>query len=311
MPEPKNRELTLLVTVGIAVVLAALEYLTPIAMRRIHPGDNAVWIPASLIGVCIAQVTLVAAWAVFAPGNIVVRWPWALLLGLMSWYVLVFGQYESDRYYDPANTIMLGLTLLVGVTVLQVPLWITKRVFRVHLLAPGDDPELVGRRPLQFELKHLLIGTLIFAVALSPIRVLLPKQQTVGSFLPDRELLVILVAVIVVDLVATLPCFWGGFASSPGVWRLAIGWAAYILVVTLMETAIFCNFLRGGRWSEVFFVMFPVNVSQGAVVFAVMRIYRTLGFRLERIPRHALPLEPDHVAWEPNNPLPEPEEAAE
>ena len=49
------------------------------------------------VGRCIAQVMLVATWAVFAPGNIVVRLPWPRLLGMMMRYVLAVGQ--QCRYH--------------------------------------------------------------------------------------------------------------------------------------------------------------------------------------------------------------------
>ena len=92
MTQAKNRELTLLVTAGILAAFAAVDYYTPFVL---HGHDDNEWLTALAFGTCIAQVTLIAAWAVFAPGNIVVRLPWSLLLGLMMWYLLALGEQRA------------------------------------------------------------------------------------------------------------------------------------------------------------------------------------------------------------------------
>ncbi len=92
MPPAKNRELTLLVTAWILAAFAGVDYYAPAAL------DRSELLGFVLLGICIAQVTLIAAWAVFAPGNIVVRLPWSLLLGLMMWYLLVLGQRRLPYY---------------------------------------------------------------------------------------------------------------------------------------------------------------------------------------------------------------------
>ena len=169
------------------------------------------------LGICIAQVTLIAAWAVVAPGNIVVRLPCSLLLGLMMWYLLAFS--GTDRLpeggLDPKTFLVLGIVLLLGVTVLQIPLWIAKRAFRYGMFMPGEPPAPAGQGPVQFQLKHLLLGNVLLSVALSPIRLILPKEN-VGSLMPNRYLFVLIPAAIVVNLVATLPGLWGGIVSACG-----------------------------------------------------------------------------------------------
>ena len=235
-------------------------------------------------GACIAQVTLIAAWAVFTPGNIVVRLPWSLLLGMMMWYVLVFGE-QWVGGYNPRDILTLGVVLLLGVTVLQVPLWIAKRAFRYRMFDAGRSPGPCRRGPLQFQLKHLLLGTFLLSVALSPIRFALPEESVVGfvSGRQLRELLVLVPAVIVANLVATLPCLWGGFVSASKVWGLGAGWLVDCLIVTGTEFAVVCAIL-GHDDSEVFWDIRPDELHAGRVVFGVMRLYRTLGYSLERLP---------------------------
>ena len=279
MPPPKNRELTLLVTVGILAAFAGVDYAAPFVGH-----DNNGWLVALAFGACIAQVTLIAAWAVLAPGNIVVRLPWSLLLGLTMWYVLAFGEKRAaGTRFEPRNILILGLALLLGVTVLQVPLWIAKQAFRYRMLVPGEGAEAGEKRPLQFQLKHLLIGTFLLSVALSPIRLVLPKEN-IGGLVPHPELIALIPAVIVVDLVATLPCLWGGFVSEGRVWWLGLAWTVYCLVVSGIELAVLCAILGRPR-EDAIWQLGLLNFTQGTVVFAVMRIYRTLGYRLQRVPR--------------------------
>jgi hypothetical protein len=283
MAEAKNRELTLLVTAGILAAFAVVDYyLTPIAFR-----DHTGWPLAMAYGICIAQVTLIAAWAVFAPGNIVVRLPWSLLLGLTMWYLLACGlrRYAYGRYDGSHDAVVLGIVLLSSVTVLQIPLWIAKQAFRYRMLMPGEVPAPAGRGPVQFQLKHLLIGTFILSVALSPIRLVLPKESA-GSLMPQYEWLVGILAGIVVNLLTTLPCLWGGFVSAGRVWWLGLAWAVYSFVIMTVGLAIADIFLgsNGAVYRE-FPLLQLLNFTQGLVVFAVMRIYRTLGFRVQRLPR--------------------------
>jgi hypothetical protein len=284
MSEAKNRELTLLVTAGILAAFAVVDFWTPFAFN----GRND-WLQALAFGGCIAQVTLIAAWAVFAPGNIVVRLPWSLLLGLMMWYVLSFAQQRAARMrFDPRGILVLGIILLVGMTVLQVPLWTAKRALRYRMLKPGEVAAPIGREPIQFQLKHLLLGTFLLSIALSPIRLVLPRER-VESLMRYRELWefsVITTAVIIVNLVATLPCLWGGLASKRRVVPLGLAWAFYGMIITGIEVAVLCAMLpHSPELLKIFFLVYLMNVTQGVVVFAVMRIYRTLGYSLQRMPR--------------------------
>jgi hypothetical protein len=277
---PKNRELSLIVTAGIIAAFAVVDFYAPFAMNRDSP-----WPRMLAIGVCIGQVTLISAWAVFAPGNIVVRLPWSLLLGLSMLYVMAFAERQTSGARSRAeNILILGIVLLLGVTIIQVPLWIAKRAFRYRMLSPGELPVSSSRGPMQFQLKHLILGTFLLSVALSPIRLILPKES-VGSLMPDRELLVLIPLAVVGNLVATVPCLWGGFESTRSMLRLGIAWCVYILVVTSVELPVALMPGDAPHKMEVFAMIYLINFAQGFVVFAVMRIYRTLGYRLQRVPR--------------------------
>ncbi len=200
---------------------------------------------------------------------------------------MAFGERRAAGIaFNPRDILILGLALLLGVTVLQIPLWDAKRAYRYHLLMPGEVPEPAGRRPVQFQVKHLLIGTFLLSVAMSPIRFVLPKES-VGSLMPTRGVLVLIPAAIAVNLVATLPCLWGGFASTRKLWSLGVAWTIYSFAVTAGELAIVIIILGPPPGTGYYWIFCLLNFTQGLVVFAVMRIYRTLGYRLQRVPREA------------------------
>ena len=285
MAETKNRVLTLLLTAGILLGFAVADYVLPQIMHAGRHDDFTDWFIAIGLGVCVAQVMLISAWAVFAPGNFVVRLPWSLLLGLMMWYILAISQREAAFYSYAQNLVQLGINILVGVTVLQIPLWIAKRALRYRMLSPGEAIVPTASERMQFEVKHLLIATFLLAIALSPLRLILPAEP-LTHFRYEWEMFALVGAGISVNLVATLPCFWGGFVSSSRVIVLVPCWLAYSLVVTGVEFAGLCMALSYPPDAiKTYFLVYVVNVTQGGVVFGVMYCYRALGYRLLRVPR--------------------------
>jgi hypothetical protein len=312
MPVAKNRVLTIWLTTCILLAFAGLDYVTPQIMRWGSEDSN--WPFWMAVGGCIAQVTLIAAWAVFAPGNIVVRLPWSLLLGLMMWYVLSLSQwrtnYVHDRYHDAwhdsyvesykRDVVQVGICLLLGVTALQLPLWITKRAFRYRMLAPGEIAAPTSTERFQFQIKHLLIGTLFLALALAPLRAVIPSSILQHINLEWRIFFAVGLA-IAANLLTTLPCLWGGFVSSAKLIPLGIAWLLYCLVVTGLEFGTLCV-VEGApppsHAANIFGLVYLANVTQGAVVLGVMRCYRALGYRLERVPRDMPPPNRLQETWE-------------
>jgi hypothetical protein len=288
MPDGKNRELAIVATILVIAAFAVLDCFTPLLCQH-YLRDGTRWLVALAIGGCIAELTLVAAWAVFAPGNLVARLPWALLFGLAMWYLLVFGERNTAidwRRPNPNEEFMLGEILLAGVIVLQVPLWVAKRAFRYRMVVPGEAAMPMALERFQFQLKDLLIGTTILAIALAPIRLLLPRGS-VGSMLLDRELLVLAPMAMAVDLLATLPCLWGGFVAESRVLRLLLIWIVHGLILAGIETGVVRLTLPTDSIAKVYQIFVSLNLSQAAVVFTVMRIYYVLGYRLQRVPREA------------------------
>jgi hypothetical protein len=284
MVERKNRLPAIAVTTGIFAVFTVIDLATP----QVNPwrSHDANWLFFLSVGACTAQLTLIASWAVFAPGNIVVRFPWTLLLGVMMWYLLVFGEHSAREVWNPPNSddvLIVGEILLLTVTVLQIPLWIAKSAFRVRIVRTEEDTKIMPER-FQFELRDMLIGTFLFAVALSPIRYMLPDKP-IKSLWPDTELLLLILVAIIADLVATLPCLWIGFRSR--VLALMAAWAGYELIVAGIEHAILHAFDHVPLEVKFYGWFAVLNLSQAAIVFAVARTYYALGYRLQRVPRYA------------------------
>ncbi len=173
---------------------------------------------ALLCGALIAEASLIAFWAVFGPGNLVVRLPSALLLAMATWYAVVVGEWLSALRGSIPRSLAtdVGAGILLIVAVAHVPFWVAKRVFRWQLVQGADDPSPSPRGPWQFRLRHLLLATFLVAVALSPLRSVLglltahrlPGNEIAGEIigLLLKSLVLGIVYGIVCNLVVTVPC---------------------------------------------------------------------------------------------------------
>jgi hypothetical protein len=151
------------------------------------------------------------------------------------------------------------------------------------LFREGIDAAPLPQEQWQFHIKHLLVGTFLLAVALSPLHSILPPGGA-ARFHLDRELLVVLSAVILCNLLVTVPCIWGAFVSRADLVPLILGWIFYCAVLTLAEVvtlSVLINPLEPDA-AYVGFLCYLVNIFQCVVVFGSLRLYRTLGLHLLR-----------------------------
>jgi hypothetical protein len=242
------------------------------------------WLFAITMGICIGQINLIATWAVLAPGNFVVRFFWSLLLGVFMWYALVAGnEVSSPKYFSFGKACMLGTTVLFGLVVTQIPLWAAKHLFRWRLTT-GDQAVSWSPARLQFQISDLLIATFLLSVTLSPLRTILPPGDMAG-FHFDKELFAVLPVVAFCNLVVTVPCVWGGFFTGTRFVALAFGWLVYCGVLTALELGVLCALFGDPHDSRIFWLIYLVNIAQCITVFGVLRVYRTLGYRLVRASR--------------------------
>jgi hypothetical protein len=252
-------------------------------------GPEFEWITAILVGFCMGQLSLIAVWTSLAPGNIVVRISWSLLLTTATWYGLVLGRMtDRSRWYTlpREGAISLVVILLIAVAVLQIPLWIAKKLFRWRLTTSLDDNDAWLQEDRQFQVRHLLIAMFLVSVALSPLNQILPTETGNGRPL-TRDDFIGLPIVLLCDLIVTLPFIWWAFVSAKRFSRLAFGWLAYCALLTAIEFA--CFYLAFGPPGEGeslkhAMLIYSSNLAQCAAVLGTLLVIRALGFRLIRVP---------------------------
>ncbi len=243
----------------------------------------------ALWGIGIAQPTLIATWAALAPGNLVVRLPWALTLVAAMWCALVLGSRPGVVREDAA---LLGVLLLAGNVFAQVPLWIAKAAGRWNLVSVGSGTPRSRLGPWQFNLRHLLVATFLVAVVLSiacSVLPLLPVKH--NCYFGMAVIVSVLLSALLLpcSLLVTFPCIWGAVRSKGTTIPLALGWLLLCGVVTGGEIANLSaclgpdTFGPGQTLAQHAPFFFLLNACQGATVFGALLVYRRLGFRLVRV----------------------------
>jgi hypothetical protein len=277
-------------TWGIAAALVCAFFIVDVVfqqkMHRIHDSQ---WLAAILMGLCIGQVNLIAVWASLAPGNIVLRVAWSLLLTMAMWYGLILGSRplldSSHTDMTRSEAIVLIVVLLGSVAILQVPLWIGKKVFRWRLTRQPGDTETALLEDRQFQLQHLFIAMVLLAITLSPLHQVLPSGSRDYPTMRS-EMWVLLAAMTLCNLVVTLPCIWWAFASKRRLIPLLLGWPFYCAVLTAIEFGCLCAILGrpGASYWEVALSFYLINLSQCVAVLGTLWILRAIGFRMVRMP---------------------------
>jgi hypothetical protein len=218
------------------------------------------------------------------------------------WYALVLGCRERFLWwYSLSDTMVLGVVLLAGIVILQVPLWIAKKRFRWRLTRGADDAKQFPLEDRQFHLRHMFIATFLWALALSPLHVVLPPRGFHVLRL-DFQAAGVLLAAIVCNLLLTVPCIWWAFVSTARLVPLVVRWLFYCAALTAIETIVLFAALpppSPPEQSKVAMSLLLLNATQCVAVFGVLRIFRALGFRLVRFPK----IDP-RAAGRPAGPLP-------
>jgi len=250
------------------------------------PEDFLTFLFATLLGVCIGQLNLISTWAAIGPGKIVWRLPWTLLLAVLTWYAIVLGCRIAEKDYPIENAYAVGVVLLAGILVGQLPLWIAGKFFGWQLLG-WDRSGLVNQsESTRYGLKHILIGMVMLSLAMAPARAVLPAGQPEVINL-NGESLAFVVALAISNLIICLPCIWGAFASSKKQGSFLVIWPAYCAVVTLIEFGGLVMVLGPPGDSALFvgLVFYCMNISQCLTVYLTLLIFKGLGCRLTRVER--------------------------
>jgi hypothetical protein len=216
-------------------------------------------------------------WAVFAPGAVAWRLPWAMLLGMSMWCVLTISN-RLAYHFSRSEALLLGGVLLGGILVAQIPLWILRLFLQFRFYPPGER----SASEEQFNMRQMLSGIALCCVALAVVQGVLPRGESAFGGPPDRELLVILAIVAPVNLLLTLPCMWIALTSRA---QFLAFWgslfAGYVLVITIVETTVLSFFLGSFQLREYFGLGF-FNLMQGVSIAVTLSVLRGSGFSWER-----------------------------
>jgi hypothetical protein len=280
----------LLVRCTVLGILIAGFLIVDFALPFFFPRDRPDMLGAVLLGSYIGQINLIAVWAALTQGNFVVRLPWSGLLGTMMWYAFIVGvRTLHPRFAFSLNdAVLLGMFLLVGIAIAQIPLWIARVVFRWQLIDRNATacPPSHGR--LQFSVQQMLVATAILSMALAPLRTILPPGSLGKPFF-EAGLFVLFATVAMCNFLATMPCIWGTMCSVSKLIRLGIGWLLYCGLLTAAEFGTLVTLLGPPSSSEGPFAVglffYVLNVSQCATVFGSLLLLRALGFQLVRVVR--------------------------
>ena len=252
----------------------------------------------ALLGLCAGQLTLIAIWAALAPGSVLLRLPWALSLGTLMWYGLILGNHlraalsasvfgMRGRFFEPwllqrPEALTLGVMVLISVTLLQVPFWLMNLVFRWKLVW-AEDPHGLERH--QFSLRHLIAGTILFAILLAIGREILPKSGKL-ELISDAELWQLFSVVLAgATALVSLPAVTLIVAESRHRLTLGLGWIIYMLLLSLAEYSLLVFF--GGspppsRRLEVQLTIVLLHFTHGGSVIISLLVLAFAGLRLAR-----------------------------
>ena len=266
-------------TVGTVMSLLAFDFIAPA-----FPFFEEPWGMLAMWGVIVGQVNLIATWGALGPGNVVIRLPWSILLGVLTCCALALGL-RAWRWGVAGDDFvaLMGPVILGGVVVAQIPLWIAGRCFRWRLINLEDGSGDSQHGPFQFNVRHMILVMFLVALALGSAQLVLPSPDFAGLYHLGGESVVILGAIVVTNLVMTVPCIWGALVKSNPVPLLA--WPVYCAFVTAIEFTALCFLLGppGADSREVFMAFLLFNVLQCATVYFVLRLFRAVGFRLVRV----------------------------
>jgi hypothetical protein len=257
------------------------------AVPRFFPGHGPDMLGAVLLGCCIGQINLIAVWAALASGNFVVRLPWSALLITTMWYALVLGNRtwgRSRSFFSLDDAMLVGVFLLAGIVVAQIPLWIARQGFHWQLISRDAPPSPSGRGRLQFNLQHMFLGTTLLSIALAPIRTILPRDAQHADHL-GREMLLLFAAAAICNFLVTMPCIWGAMRPvSKPIYLGIVGWLLYCGTLTAVEYGSLVALLGApyGAQAGLGLFFYLINVSQCATVFGTLLLLRALGFQLVR-----------------------------
>jgi hypothetical protein len=235
------------------------------------------------LGLCIAHINLISIWAALAPGRLMVRLPWALLLTVIMWAAICL---EFNRRNVPVDVhYKAGLILLCAQLAAQSPLWIGAKFWGWRLASRHQRKIGVEATDAQFNIQHMMLGTLILAIVLALFRLVIAGKPVDWSLVRlDPEILVILVGATTTNLLIVVPCIWLAFLPHARIRLALVRWSVVVMLISIFEDIVICT-LVGAPLSgiAIFLVTATINLTQCAIVVLTLLKLRRSGFRLVRV----------------------------
>ena len=272
------RRRTAFTLTGMIAAMFMTDVLVAGASNEPHSLASAVY-SGIIFGQFIGQFNLVSFWAAVSQGSWICRLPWALLLTVAMWTALIIGFRIPVNGIDYRDAVEMGILMAIGTIAAQLPMWLAAKVMQLKLTQKlGIDTLEPEQAETQFNIRQMLLGTVMLSASLALGRAFLPHRSPGADFsfmlLKNHFTYVFLAAVIACNLALVVPCIWLVFRMRLTALRgfaIALG----VTIVSLLEFAGLCLILGSpGNISEwgLFFVVF--NLTQVAFVMTVLSVLR-------------------------------------
>lgn len=279
-----NRRKRLAILIGVCCVGFFLaDVATPTCFTEPFPGMLAV-------GVVTAQLTVICVWGTLVRGTFWIRFPWTLLLLVVSWCGFAWGIRLRNGAPDLESLLATTLIWTFGFVTSFVPLKIAAMCFRWQIVQDCSYEQEIGRGA-RYAIRDMMIGMCLLAISMRIGLVLLPTEDislTVAlrtSGLNDLEPFVALTIYGVVSLLVKLPCIWISLGEKAERIGSRTGlWIVYCFGLSVIEIGLFTLILGSpaGREVELFSGIIVSHQLMGGIMLGVCLALRGLGYRLER-----------------------------
>ncbi len=255
------------------------------------------------MGMLSGQLGLVLVWGALGQLRWNIRWPAAFLLGIAILIPIVWHQMHPTE--------LLILVALQSAILIAVCWWLAWRGFRmVRLQSAGDNPLVspIGRpagqpRESQFQLRDLLIWTTALAIALAVARMVnywsasINVLEHIQSFVVTKRMQAFLLGsptAAIVTAAVLLVALWAALGHG----RPLVRWFYLFVFVGVVSTVHgvidYYQHAWAWRWARPLWQSWDFfwhleqtlvvwHCLTGGMLFAALLMFRSLGYRLNRV----------------------------
>ena len=192
---------------------------------------------ALFAGIALAELGLLAIWAVLGPQRWIVRLPVTFAYAVLLCTMVIMGSAivepppRSD-WSEIARSYLLFLPLVFLAA--QLPLWILRIATGCRIVRADAENGLRSTASRQFQLLDLFGAMTVLAVALGLASLGLSREEYIEEYIGAFTWPIVLIICLVCaggSTFSTLPCLWAGLISRNRVLSTVVI-AVYVLVMT-------------------------------------------------------------------------------